>query len=168
MGIEPVVDSHSNPEIDDELANGKIMERTWGLEARVDPTVTFEEYTYWAEIERLDERDRNAKYIEKNGPVTIGKVLKGRFSQGIHHEERKEREKAAKAEAAASGGGKDGEVVVQANDLAVSEEEWKTAARALKTASWGTIFFLITTDILGWASCPCVFDSKVNPAYRLC
>lgn len=168
MVIEPVVDSHSNPENDDELANGKIMERTWGLEARVDPTVTFEEYTYWAEIERVDEQERNRKYIEKSGPVTFGKVLKGRFSQGIHHEERKEREKAAKAEAAASGEDKGGAVIVQANDLAVSEEEWKTAARALKTASWGTMFFLITTDIIGWGSCPCVFDSTVNLANQLC
>ena len=168
MVIEPVVDSYSNPGKDDQIANEKIMERTWGLEARVDPTVTFEEYTYWAEIERIDEQERNRKYIEKNGPLTVKKVLKGRFSQGIVHEERKEREKVAKAEAAASGGDKGGAVVVQANDLAVSEEEWKTAARALKTASWGTMFFLITTDILGWASCPYVFDSKVNLANQSC
>lgn len=159
MVIEPVVDSHSNPEKDDELANGKIMERTWGLEARVDPTVTFEEYTYWAEIERIDEHERNRKYVEKSGPLTFTKVIKGRFSQGIHHEERKEREKAAKAQAAASGGDKGDTVVVQANDLAVSDEEWKTAARALKTASWGTLFFLITTDILGWGSCPYAFST---------
>jgi hypothetical protein len=38
--------------------------------------------------------------------------------------------------------------------VSVTEEEWKTAARALKTTSWGTVFFLITTDILGWGSCP--------------
>ncbi|KAJ5197843.1 transmembrane amino acid transporter [Penicillium cinerascens] len=156
MTIEPVIDSRSNPEKDDELANGKIMERTWGLEARVDPTVTFEEYTYWAEIERMDEVARNRQYVEKNGPVTLKSVLKGRFSHGIHHEERKEREK---AEGETSGDDKGGAVVVQANDLAVTEEEWKTAARALKTASWGTVFFLITTDILGWGSTPYAFST---------
>ncbi|KAI7192521.1 amino acid transporter-like protein [Hortaea werneckii] len=39
----------------------------------------------------------------------------------------------------------------------VTDEEWRTAARALRTASWSTIFYLVTTDILGWSSCPFVF-----------
>lgn len=31
----------------------------------------------------------------------------------------------------------------------VSETEWERAQRATRTATWGTIFYLITTDILG-------------------
>jgi hypothetical protein len=31
----------------------------------------------------------------------------------------------------------------------IPEQEWRTAARALRTASWGAGFYLITTDILG-------------------
>ncbi|OAG34630.1 hypothetical protein AYO21_11226 [Fonsecaea monophora] len=31
----------------------------------------------------------------------------------------------------------------------VTEEEWRNASRALRTASWGAGFYLITTDILG-------------------
>jgi hypothetical protein len=130
------------------------MERSWGLDARVDGTVTFEEYSYWAKLERADEMERNRLYVEKRGPMSVTKVIKNRFSKGVHHEEAKEQADAA-ARAAADGHQKGG--VMAANNpasLSVTDEEWKTAARALKTASWGTVFFLITTDILGWGSCP--------------
>lgn len=147
--IEPVVETHENVEAREDSDDQKIMERSWGLDARVDSTVTFEEFAYWAEIERADEMERNRQYIDKRGPRSVANVLKGRFSHGIHHEEKKEQEKAAKE---GDGAG----VLQHSNDLAVTDEEWKTAARALKTASWGTVFFLITTDILGWASTPYV------------
>jgi len=153
MAIEPIADPRANPETDDKVVEGKIMERTWGLEARVDSTVTFEEFAYWAEIERADEMERNRLYLEKRGPLSAAQVLKDRFSHGIHHEEKKERERAAQE---ASDSDQKNTAVVQQSDVTVTEEEWKTAARALKTASWGTIFFLITTDILGWGSCPYV------------
>ncbi|KAJ5820512.1 hypothetical protein N7474_006103 [Penicillium riverlandense] len=156
MAIEPIADPRANPETNDEVVEGKIMERNWGLEARVDSTVTFEEYAYWAEIERADEMERNRLYVEKRGPMSAAKMLKDRFSHGIHHEEQKEREKAAQG---SSDGDQKDPAVIQQNDLTVTEEEWKTAARALKTASWGTIFFLITTDILGWGSCPYAFST---------
>lgn len=153
MAIEPISDPRANPETEDAIVEGKIMERNWGLDARVDSTVTFEEFAYWAEIERADEQERNRLYAEKRGPMSFVKVVKGRFSHGIHHEEQKEREKAAQR---SSEGEQKGQAVIQQNDMTVTEEEWKTAARALKTASWGTVFFLITTDILGWSSCPYV------------
>ncbi|KAJ5623814.1 hypothetical protein N7510_000123 [Penicillium lagena] len=156
MAIEPIADPRANPATNDEIVEGKIMERNWGLEARVDSTVTFEEFAYWAEIERADEQERNRQYVEKRGPMSVAKMLKGRFSHGIHHEEQKEREKAAQE---SSDGDHKGPAVVQQTDLTVTDEEWKTAARALKTASWGTVFFLITTDILGWSSCPYAFST---------
>jgi hypothetical protein len=139
----------------------EIRERTWGLRARVDPTVTFEEYVHWAKIERAEEHEANKIYVAERGPKTIGSVLKGRFSKGIHHENEKKR----KAQELIAHGGlpppttdEKGNAIVSGDassgEMAVSPEEWKTAARALKTASWGTIFFLITTDILGWSSTP--------------
>lgn len=146
-GIEPIAPSTT---LDDEKP--QVRQRLWGLEARVDSSVTFEEYAYWAKIERADEIERNRQYVEKRGPLSVAKVLQGRFSHGIHHEERKE-ERAAQM---IIDGDQKG-VVTTGNDSlsgSVSDEEWKTAARALKTASWGTVFFLITTDILGWGSCP--------------
>jgi hypothetical protein len=36
----------------------------------------------------------------------------------------------------------------------VSQEEWNTAARATRTATWSAVFYLITTDILGPGSVP--------------
>jgi len=33
--------------------------------------------------------------------------------------------------------------------LDVTDEEWQNSSRALRTASWAAIFYLITTDILG-------------------
>ena len=107
-------------------------------------------YRYWAEIERAEEHEANRKYIEERGPLSFAKVIKGRFSKGIYQEkaEKEEKEKAQSKTA--------GEAVIPSpsSDSAVSDEEWRTAARALRTASWGTIFYLITTDILGWSSCP--------------
>lgn len=144
----------------------EIMERTWGLLARDDPTVSFEEYQYWAVIEREEERAADAAYREARGPVTVASVLKGRFSKGIHHENKKKAEEAARvaareAEAMHIAGGHpkvDGMITTQnpASDQSavVTEEEWKTASRALRTASWGTLFYLITTDILGWSTTP--------------
>ena len=150
--IEPIAEPglHS---VNNEVTKPEIMERTWGLEARVDETVTFEEYAYWAKLERADEMERNRLYVEKRGPVTFTKMLKNRFSKGIHHEEQKEKEKANQTN---SDSDQKGGIISTNNSsqVQVSDEEWRTAARALKTASWGTIFFLITTDILGWGSCP--------------
>lgn len=155
MGIEPIADPRANPatEIGDEP---KIMERTWGLDARVDASVSFEEYEYWAKIERADEMERNRQYIEKRGPLTVSKVLKNRFSHGIHSEQKKEREDAARRLQEASEGSEKDAAQARHTELTVTDEEWRVAARALKTTSWGTLFFLITTDILGWGSCPYV------------
>ena len=41
-----------------------------------------------------------------------------------------------------------------APSVAVSQEEWATAARALRTATWSAVFYLITTDILGPGAVP--------------
>lgn len=159
--IEPISDPRGH--VLDPQADA-IRERTWGLTARVDPTVTFEEYIYWAKIERAEEHEANKLYIADRGPTTFLSVLKGRFSKGIHAENA---EKARKARELIAHGGmpttattldEKGQPVVSGSasseEMVVSPEEWKTAARALKTASWGTIFFLITTDILGWSSTP--------------
>ncbi|KPI35986.1 uncharacterized protein AB675_10411 [Cyphellophora attinorum] len=39
------------------------------------------------------------------------------------------------------------------------DTEWRRASRALCTAGWATIFYLITTDVIGWAQTPFVFAS---------
>lgn len=105
---------------------------------------------YWAEIERAEEHEANRKYVEERGPLSFTKVIKNRFSKGIY-QEKAEKEKKEQSKTAAEG---EGVVSSPSTESAVTEEEWRTAARSLRTASWGTIFYLITTDILGWASTP--------------
>lgn len=158
LGIEPIADPRINPvtEVGAEEDDAKIMQRTWGLDARVDSSVTFEEYVYWGKIERADEEERNRLYVEKRGPLTISKVLKNRFSQGVHHQKKKELEAASRQVQEAKDGDEKEIAAARRSELTVTDEEWKVAARALKTTSWGTVFFLITTDILGWSSCPYV------------
>lgn len=159
--IEPLADPREVQNVEAEKPD--IYQRTWGLQARVDGSVTFEEYVHWAKIERAEEHEANRVYKEMMGPMSFAKLIKGRFSKGIHHEEKKRKEEAALAasRAALAVGSdsekekSDGAVVVAAiPEGAVSEEEWRTASRALRTASWGTMFYLITTDILGWSSTP--------------
>ncbi|EEP77878.1 predicted protein [Uncinocarpus reesii 1704] len=144
-------------------------ERVYGLEARVDPTVTFEEYRYWAKLQRAQEHEENRQFVEERGPRTFASIIKSRFSHGIHHEKKKKEQK-AQEEAAQQGAlqvnrASSSEQEQNPNpptydtSSAVTEEEWKTASRALKTASWGSVFYLITTDILGWETTAFVFSS---------
>ncbi|KAL6907234.1 transmembrane amino acid transporter domain-containing protein [Trichoderma evansii] len=130
----------------------QIRERTWGFAARVDPTVTFEEYRYWAKIEREEEHQANLTFKAESGPRTIKSTIMGRFTKGHSN--------------SAPTSGTDSPVdeknpgVVTTNGSSTpTEAEWKQASRAMRTASWGTMFYLITTDILGWSSTPFVFAS---------
>lgn len=96
------------------------------------------------------------EYNAERGPNTVLSILKGRFSKGVHHD----RAKKLAAEQAKQSQTLEKEVQPispPANN--VTDTEWRTAARALKTASWGTIFYVMTTDILGFASTPSVFSS---------
>ena len=45
---------------------------------------------------------------------------------------------------------------LQGVSYGVSESEWEHAQRATRTATWGSIFYLITTDILGPYNVPWV------------
>ena len=107
----------------------------------------------WAKIERVLEAEAEVIYQQEQGPWSIQKMITGRFSKGVHVERK---EKAAR-ELAAHGiiaHEKDEKSPGSPTTVTVTDEEWRVAARALRTSSWGTIFFLITTDILGWASTP--------------
>ena len=156
-GIQPIAD----PRGPDPVQVDEVYQRTWGLTARVDPSVTFEEYMYWAKVERAEELANEKVYQEESGPLSFGKVLGGRFSEGVHVERKKKAEK-AQQELAAAGGVKTGSDTDEKGEkgeptyivAAPTDEEWRVAARALRTSSWGTIFFLITTDILGWSTTP--------------
>ena len=156
-------------------AHPGVRQRLWGLEARLDPTVSFEEFTYWAKVEREMEREEYNRYKAVTGGQGIMGTIKGYFTSNAY-EDAKAREDTSRAvqvhEESTDWSEKKTPTVV--DDATVGpiapagthdfDAEWRQAARALRTAGWGTIFYLITTDILGWGQTPYVFS---NTGYGL-
>lgn len=126
--------------------------------------VTFEEYAYYADITRAEEKLADEEYRRIVGPRTVASVIKGRFSKGGDHVVAKAKAQAQAQDTAAV----ESKVMDEKNDgngpatevgttVAVTQShsvELKHASRAMRTASWGSIFYLITTDILGPFTCP--------------
>jgi hypothetical protein len=134
------------------------MEREWGFAARVDSTVTYEEYVYWAKLEREMEAEENKTFQAEHGSPLLTSI-KNTFSKEGRRKTKAEKE--ARLQALAQVVEKKPESNTRdaspdENPLKVSDAEWRNAARALRTASWGQMFFLITTDILGWSGAPSV------------
>lgn len=89
-----------------------------------DPEVLFEEYYHYAQITRAAEHHYEKNLITRKEPFSLGGVLKNRFSKG-------EKYQSPDGDAA-------GPVVVRQHDdfSTVTEEEWRTASRATRTATW--------------------------------
>lgn len=163
MGIEPAAAvSH-----DEQGPKPEIRQRVWGRDARGDPTVSYPEFAYWAKVERAEEVEGERKYRELQGPWTFKKMIKARFSKGAHHEKKKLEEAARREQGGLAARDTADEkapdtvtdtegtnTISSRSSMRATEEEWRTAARALRTASWGSVFYLITTDVLGWIGCP--------------
>jgi len=148
-----------------------IQERVWGLAARVDETVTWEEYVYWAKIEREMEREEAIKFKAEHGNFPLIDLIKSKFSaEGRANQKRLKEERAMALQASVesnpaplvdekTGAGalttqSPASEEVSRDPLKATDSEWRSAARAMRTASWGQMFFLITTDILGWSGAP--------------
>lgn len=138
-----------------------VLQRQWGLQARLDRTVTYEEFTFWAKVEREMELEENKHFIKpaKSGGGMFG-FLKGKKKDDTS-------DNAHEVAAAQQTNEKTG--VAEMAPIAPSmthdyDADWRKAARALRTVGWVNIFFLITTDILGWGQTPYVF---ANTGYGL-
>ena len=114
-----------------------------------DPMVSFEEYLYYARMTRdeEDEIDRNDPtrhktrirdilFPPKRGPGADGEIIQ--MPPGLNPEEQAKRRSSVNANLAN-----------KATRAVVTDDEWKNASRALRTATWAACFYLITTDILG-------------------
>ncbi|KAI2465360.1 transmembrane amino acid transporter protein-domain-containing protein [Annulohypoxylon bovei var. microspora] len=128
-----------------------------------DRTVSFEEYMHYAAITRAEEEEANAQFIAARGPRSIKNVIKGRFYKGpadpavstpqvaeslsAKETDEKGHNNSALQTTERTGSGSYG----------VTDAQRHAAGRAMRTASWGTIFYLITTDILGPAGAPWAF-----------
>jgi hypothetical protein len=108
-----------------------------------DPAVTFEEYYYFAQQTRAEEANH-----PRVGYETTFLSLLWPSKSGPHAGENEDVKVDAKHNLADRN--------VRAH---VSDEEWANASRALRTATRGAIFYLITTDILGPFSLPYAFAS---------
>ncbi|KAJ5648144.1 hypothetical protein N7490_004516 [Penicillium lividum] len=119
----------------------------------LDTSITFENYHYWANRSREVE-----KFIRTDnvGFAGLGKLLlnrKGKEEESTAPaqpepvpEKTPTDEKTADVNAPRTDEGSD--------KWGVTETEWETAQRAARTATWGSIFYLITTDILGPTNVP--------------
>lgn len=117
----------------EDLSKGFTIEQA---QVHNDPEVLFEEYLHYAAITRAEEREYEGNRINRDAPWSLGGIIKNRFSKGHVH--------TVNSEVA------DGTIKTTHNNVStVTDLEWRQASRALRTASWGSVFFLITTDILG-------------------
>lgn len=115
-----------------------------------DPSITIEEYFHYAKLTR----EREARLPIVSHPIK--KVLGfGKKDEIVATDGRRmsvnmpSTEPTLDEKKTASGNSS------PPNDFAVvTDEEWAQAARAARTATWGAIFYLITTDVLGPYSVP--------------
>lgn len=128
------------------------------LRAAHDSSVTFEEYAYWASITRAEEKAADERWRAARGPRTFMSTIKGRFSKGQINDAAPV-ETASDASSAGLGekgekGASPGEQKPEVDMMRVTPEELKLASRAVRTAGWSSVFYLVTTDILGPFSVP--------------
>jgi hypothetical protein len=142
--------THGNKPVESEL-----------IPAIHDPSVTFEEYMYYGAITRAEEKAANERYVAAAGPKTFKSVVMNRFSKGQTTDTHSLNSPGSPAGNSSPGekNGSDEKAVAPAdrNWGNVSDGEWKNASRAVRTAGWTSVFYLITTDILGPFSVPWAF-----------
>ncbi|KAJ5606014.1 hypothetical protein N7510_008795 [Penicillium lagena] len=108
-----------------------------------DTSVTFEEYIYYARRTRAEE-DNQPKAEKESGILSI--IFPPKSDGGVKQEtEHVSRDATAINTSDPS------------NRMTITDEEWANASRALRTATRGAIFYLITTDILGPFGLPYAF-----------
>jgi hypothetical protein len=119
--------------------------------------VSFEEYLHYASITRAEEKLADEAYRNARASSTIRSLLIDRFQTS------REGPKAADT--------LNGQVTGPSHEIdeknvqqtssnpgsshsPIDNQELHTANRALRTAGWGSVFYLITTDILGPSNTP--------------
>jgi hypothetical protein len=113
-----------------------------------DPTITFEEYHHYANLARAEEDSLSKKDLGDTTFLSLilpSKNLKGDVVHSTPPEGKGEKSE-------------NGEEKIPANHdnnahnldaserLHVTDDEWTNASRALRTATWAAIFYLITTE----------------------
>jgi hypothetical protein len=118
-----------------------------------DPTIRFEEYMYWASITRAEQEVENQKFLASQTHKSLKNHVLAFFGAGRIDAPAGANTPPAAPESPIGDEKKDAsskEAVI----TGVTPDEWKQASRAIRTAGWGGVFYLITTDILGPFSTP--------------
>ena len=97
-----------------------------------DPAITFEEYHYYARRTREEEEHLESPKL--------------RWREIINRSTNKT---ARETDAGADRKVSEVNFAIEQDRLQITDEEWTNASRAMRTASSGAAFYLITTDILG-------------------
>ncbi|KAK5121581.1 hypothetical protein LTR85_004753 [Meristemomyces frigidus] len=138
-----------------------------------DSSIPFEDYHYWAQRSREYEKGITtanagmvgmAKMIigggshNKKQPVNVGVDPSANGSNG-HELSEKTSEKPGSDTATPP---------ASEDQYGITESEWDQAQRAARTATWGSIFYLITTDILGPYNVPwAISQMGYGPGFAL-
>ena len=105
-----------------------------------DPNVTFEEYLHYAEITRNSHHEAQEKKL--HAPNLNSIAFWRRMGKNAVNPDREHYNDHPPDDKSSPSSEKDGH-------MPISEEEYVQASRAVRTATWGAVFYLITTDILG-------------------
>lgn len=145
MAILPAIDSASLDRRESVVASEtKVAGNTHQPLDGNDSSISFEEFVYWAERTRADEKLAQDAVMLARGKRTLKSTVRRRFSRG-------QQDHRIASEAVSESTSQEETIT------GVSEREWKQASRALRTATWGSIFYLVTTDVLGPFSTPWAF-----------
>lgn len=138
-----------------------------------DNSVSFEEYVYWAKISRADERFEDpvhdytlfGKVLKKSRhpPATI-ELEQTNATSGTAAQAIATGEKALEAGGHRSGSDEKLSGRKGSRMLTITDDEYVNASRAVRTATWGAVFYLITTDILGPFAVPWAFAAVSQEA----
>ncbi|KAJ5811580.1 hypothetical protein N7474_007881 [Penicillium riverlandense] len=134
----------------------------------VDSSIMFEEYRFWAQRSREVEkhiRTDNAGFAQL-GKLMLGQKPNPEIDTVAQDPAPTESEKKSNPTPANAPAGSDTDV--ETDGHGVTESEWEQAQRASRTATWGSIFYLITTDILGPTNVPwAISQMGYGPGFAL-
>jgi len=117
------------------------------MRALHDPSITFEEYYYFAQQTRAEEDSSHTLQPKHETRGFLSTIIPNKSSKGVEAMDEK----------------RNGSLIPNVNfsgsdrRATVTDEEWTNASRAVRTATAGAVFYLITTDILGPFGLPYAF-----------
>ncbi|TGO20543.1 hypothetical protein BPAE_0287g00120 [Botrytis paeoniae] len=148
-----LADSAGDPQVDAENPNAMASAYVQPQHKKShDSSVTFEEYHYYAGLARAEENastDNDIGDTDLLSLIVPLKNLKGQAPVNSAPVAEKSNEGNAENRAEKIDTEKKVHDMSHGDRSAITNDEWTNASRALRTATWSSVFYLITTDILG-------------------